>query len=66
MATKNNLEAQVEDLKKQLSDERAKTEQFKAVLGQMRWRITEVLVLDPKTRTQILREVDAVFRRAIQ
>ena len=66
MATKNNLETQIETLEKQLSEERAKTEQFKVVLGQLRWRIAEVLELEPKTRSQLVQEVDAVFRRAVQ
>ena len=65
MTTKNNLETQLESLQKQLLEERAKTEQVKAVLGQLRWRISEVLDLDPTTRNQLVQEVDAVFRRAL-
>ena len=49
----------------ELEAERAKTRQFGTVLGQMRYRVTEVLELDPKTRTEILTEIDTVFNRAL-
>jgi|TARA_B100000085_G_scaffold119662_1_gene109080 hypothetical protein len=52
-------------LTQELEAERAKTRQFGTVLGQMRYRVTEVLELDPKTRTEILTEIDTVFNRAL-
>jgi hypothetical protein len=52
-------------LTQELETERAKTRQFGNVLGQMRFRVTEVLELDNKTRTAILTEIDTVFNRAL-
>jgi len=59
------LESQIQELTSQLNAERAKTQQFGRVLGQMRYRITDVLELDPATRTRILTEIDTVFNRAL-
>jgi hypothetical protein len=59
------LESQIQQLTNQLNTERAKTRQFGTVLGQMRYRITDVLELDPATRTKILTEIDTVFNRAL-
>jgi len=63
--TKNELEAQIEDLTQQLQSERAKTQKFATTLGQMRYRVFEVLELDNATRNQIVREIDSVFDRAL-
>ncbi len=63
--TTTDLQNQIDSLTQQLEAERAKTRQFGTVLGQMRYRVTEVLELDPKTRTEILTEIDTVFRRAL-
>jgi hypothetical protein len=60
-----DLQQKVDDLEEELAAERAKTRQFGTVLGQLRFRVTEVLKLDPKTRAEVLREIDAVFRRAL-
>ena len=63
--TTTDLQNQIDSLKQELDTERAKTRQFGSVLGQMRYRITEVLDLDPQTRTKILTEIDSVFTRAL-
>ena len=63
--TTTDLQNQIDSLTQELEAERAKTRQFGTVLGQMRYRVTEVLELDPKTRTEILTEIDTVFRRAL-
>ena len=63
--TKNNLETQVQKLTEELEAERAKTQQFGSVLGQLRYRVAEILKLDNKTRTHLLKEIDAVFTRAL-
>ena len=63
--TTSNLQNQIDTLTEQLNTERAKISQFGSVLGQLRFRVTEVLELDPKTRTTILQEIDTVFRRAL-
>ena len=65
MKTKNELEAQVEELTQQLQDAQAKTQQFATILGQLRYRIIEVLELEPKIRTKIVHEIDTVFNRAL-
>tara|TARA_B100000424_G_scaffold76671_1_gene56995 strand:- start:305 stop:463 length:159 start_codon:yes stop_codon:yes gene_type:complete len=52
-------------LTQELEAERAKTRHFGTILGQMRYRVTEVLELDAKTRTKILTEIDTVFNRAL-
>ncbi len=64
--TTTDLQNQINTLTEQLNAERAKTSQFGTVLGQLRFRVTEVLELDPSTRTTILQEIDTVFRRALQ
>mgnify|MGYP003625128610 CR=1 FL=1 len=63
--TTSSLQTQVETLSQELDNERAKTRQFGAVLGQLRYRVTEVLDLDPAVRTQVLTEIDTVFQRAL-
>ena len=63
--TTTDLQNQINLLTKQLATERAKTQQFGVILGQMRYRVTEVLDLEPATRTQILKELDIVFKRAL-
>ena len=63
--TKDELERQVDDLQKQLTAERAKTSQFGSVIGQLRYRIVEVLDLDVETRNKLVTEVDSIFRRAL-
>ena len=63
--TKNNLETQIQKLTEDLEAERAKTKQFGSVLGQLRYRVAEVLELDNKTRTNLLKEIDTVFLRAL-
>jgi len=63
--TTTDLQNQIDSLTQELEAERAKTRQFGSVLGQMRYRITEVLDLDAKTRTEILTEIDTVFSRAL-
>ncbi len=63
--TTTDLQQQVEALTRQLNAERAKTTQFGAVLGQLRYRVAEVLELDTETRTQFLDEIDTVYRRAL-
>jgi hypothetical protein len=65
MKTKNDLEAQVKELTQQLQDAQAKTQQFATILGQLRYRVIEVLELEPKIRTQIVHEIDTVFSRAL-
>tara|TARA_R100001594_G_scaffold5639_2_gene17155 strand:- start:1413 stop:1592 length:180 start_codon:yes stop_codon:yes gene_type:complete len=59
------LQNQIDTLTEQLNTERAKTSQFGSVLGQLRFRVTEVLELDATTRTTLLEEIDTVFRRAL-
>ena len=63
--TTTDLQNQINTLTEQPNTERAKTSQFGSVLGQLRFRVTEVLELDPSTRTTILQEIDTVFRRAL-
>ena len=63
--TTTDLQNQIDSLTQELETERAKTRQFGNVLGQMRYRVTEVLELDAKTRTKILTEIDTVFNRAL-
>ena len=63
--TTTDLQNQIDSLTQELEAERAKTRKFGTVLGQMRYRVTEVLELDPKTRTEILTEIDTVFNRAL-
>ena len=63
--TTTDLQNQIDSLTQELEAERAKTRQFGTVLGQMLYRVTEVLELDPKTRTEILTEIDTVFNRAL-
>ena len=63
--TTTDLQNQIDSLTQELEAERAKTRQFGTVLGQMRYRVTEILDLDPTTRTKILRELDTVFKRAL-
>jgi hypothetical protein len=67
MTTKKTTELQqtVDELTEQLATERAKTNQFGNVLGQLRYRVAEVLELDPPTRSTLLKEIDAVFGRAL-
>ena len=63
--TKNNLETQVEDLAQQLEAARAKTQELASALGQMRYRVFEVLELEPTVRNKIINEIDTVFRRVL-
>ena len=63
--TTTDLQNQIDSLTQELETERAKTRHFGTILGQMRYRVTEVLELDPKTRTEILTEIDTVFNRAL-
>ena len=63
--TTTDLQNQIDSLTQQLETERAKTRHFGTILGQMRYRVTEVLELDNKTRTKILTEIDTVFNRAL-
>ena len=63
--TTNNLKAQIEALSQELDTERAKTKRFGTVLGQLRYRVIEVLDLEPNVRTQLLSEIDTVFNRAL-
>ena len=65
MTTKNSLETQVKDLTEQLEEARAKTQQLASALGQMRYRVFEVLELEPTVRNKIVKEIDAVFRRVL-
>ena len=65
MTTKNDLEAQVEELTQQLAEERAKTRNFAQILEQMRYRVFEVLELEADVRNQIVGEIDTVFSRAL-
>ncbi len=63
--TTTDLQNQIDSLTQELETERAKTRHFGTILGQMRYRVTEVLELDAKTRTEILTEIDTVFNRAL-
>lgn len=63
--TTSSLQAQIEALSQELENERAKTQQFGNVLGQLRYRVIEVLDLEPKVRNQFLTEIDTVFNRAL-
>ncbi len=63
--TTTDLQNQIDSLTQELEAERAKTRHFGTILGQMRYRVTEVLELDAKTRTKILTEIDTVFNRAL-
>ena len=62
---KNNLETQVEDLTSQLQQERDKARRLTAALGQMRYRVIEVLDLADQDRKQIIIEIDTVFNRML-
>jgi len=63
--TTSSLQAQIEALSQELENERAKTQQFGTILGQLRYRVIEVLDLEPKVRNQFLTEIDTVFNRAL-
>ena len=63
--TTTDLQNQIDSLTQQLETERAKTRHFGTILGQMRYRVTEVLELAAKTRSEILTEIDTVFSRAL-
>jgi len=63
--TTSSLQAQIEALSQELENERAKTQQFGTILGQLRYRVIEVLDLEPKVRNQFLTEIDTVFDRAL-
>jgi hypothetical protein len=63
--TKSNLETQVQELTDDLNTERAKVQQFGSILGQLRYRVAEVLELDNATRSKLLNEIDTVFMRAL-
>ena len=63
--TTTDLQNQIDSLTQALATEQAKTKKFATVLGQMRYRVTEVLELDAKTRSEILTEIDTVFSRAL-
>jgi hypothetical protein len=63
--TKSELEAQVESLTQQLQDAQTKTQQLARSLGQMRYRVFEVLELENDVRNKIVNEIDTVFRRAL-
>ena len=63
--TTTDLQKEVEYLTRELNAERSKTRQFGVVLGQLRYRVTEVLDLDQQTRSTLLEEIDTVFRRAL-
>jgi hypothetical protein len=63
--TTSSLQAQIEALSQELENERAKTQQFGTILGQLRYRVIEVLELEPKVRNQFLTEIDSVFNRAL-
>ena len=65
MTTKNSLETQVKDLTQKLEEAQAKTQQFASALGQMRYRVFEVLELEPTVRNKIVKEIDTVFRRVL-
>ena len=65
MTIKSDLEAQVEELTQQLAEEREKTRNFAQILGQMRYRVFEVLELDTDVRSQIVGEIDTVFGRVL-
>ena len=63
--TTTDLQNQIDSLTQQLETERAKTRHFGTILGQMRYRVTEVLELDNKTRSTILTVIVTVFNRAL-
>ena len=63
--TTSSLQAQIEALSQELENERAKTQQFGTILGQLRYRVIEVLDLEPEVRTKVLTEIDTVFNRAL-
>ena len=63
--TTSSLQAQIEALSQELENERAKTQRFGTILGQLRYRVIEVLELEPKVRNQFLTEIDSVFNRAL-
>ena len=65
MTTKNSLETQVKDLTQKLEEAQAKTQQLASALGQMRYRVFEVLELEPTIRNKIVNEIDTVFRRVL-
>jgi|TARA_R110000744_G_scaffold44218_1_gene98772 hypothetical protein len=65
MTTKNSLETQVKDLTQKLEEAQAKTQQLASALGQMRYRVFEVLELEPTVRNKIVKEIDTVFRRVL-
>ena len=65
--TDSDLKAQIEALSRELETERAKTKQFGSVLGQLAIsRNAEVLELEQQcARTNLLKEIDTVFNRAL-
>ena len=63
--TTTDLQNQIDSLTQQLETERAKIRNFGTILGQLRYRVTEVLELDNKTRTTFLEEIDSVMGRAL-
>ena len=65
MTTKKNLETQVKDLTKQLEQAQDRHRQLATALGQMRYRVFEVLDLDPTVRNKIVNEIDTVFKRVL-
>ena len=65
MKTKNDLEAQVKELTQQLQAAQTKMQHFATILGQLRYRIIEVLDLEPDIRTKVVNEIDTVFNRAL-
>ena len=65
MTTKNSLETQVKDLTQQLEEAQAQTQQLASALGQMRYRVFEVLELEPTVRNKIVKEIDTIFKRVL-
>ena len=63
--TTTDFQNQIDSLTQQLETERAKIRNFGTILGQLRYRVTEVLELDNKTRTTFLEEIDSVMGRAL-
>tara|TARA_R110001583_G_scaffold9063_1_gene42744 strand:- start:325 stop:522 length:198 start_codon:yes stop_codon:yes gene_type:complete len=65
MTTKNNLETQVKDLTEQLEQAQDRHQKLASALGQMRYRVFEVLDLEPTVRNKIVNEIDTVFKRVL-
>jgi hypothetical protein len=63
--TKSELETQVENLTQQLQEANSKTQHLATLLGQMRYRVFEVLELENDVRNKIVNEIDTVFKRAL-